>query len=190
ARLCLRMALDRPELVRALVLVGGSPGLATGLDRDTRRKADEHLAGDIEHVGTSVFLQRWLGQRMFATLTPTPEDLAARRANPPEGLAAALRAFGVGAQEPLWGRLAQLDMPVLLVAGELDVKFTVVSERMAAAIGRNAQAATLPGCGHAAHLEQPDVFCRLVWRALDPTAGHDENRANSPGSGTTRRTAT
>ncbi len=29
ARLCLRLALDRPELVRGLVLVGGSPGLAT-----------------------------------------------------------------------------------------------------------------------------------------------------------------
>jgi 2-succinyl-6-hydroxy-2,4-cyclohexadiene-1-carboxylate synthase len=196
ARLCLRLVLDRPELVRALVLVGGSPGLSTQLERDARLSADDRLADDIEGVGTAVFLRRWLSQRMFATLTPTDEDLADRRANPPEGLASALRAFGVGAQEPLWGRLPELEMPVLIVAGELDVKFTTVGERMAAAIGTNARATTLPGCGHAAHLEQPDAFCRLVWAALDPGAAHDgppspeavENRASRSGSGTTRRT--
>jgi 2-succinyl-6-hydroxy-2,4-cyclohexadiene-1-carboxylate synthase len=191
ARLCLRLALERPELARGLVLVGGSPGLTTDLERTARRAADAQLADDIEGVGTAVFLRRWLSQRMFATLTPTDDDLAARRANPPEGLATALRAFGVGTQEPLWGRLAELEMPVLLVAGELDGKFAVTGERMAAAIGANATAVTVPGCGHAAHLEQPDTFCRLVWRALAPKADHGasaENRMSSPGSGSTLRT--
>jgi len=181
ARLCLRLALDRPELVRGLVLMGGSPGLTTDLERTSRLAADGQLADDIERVGTAVFLRRWLSQRMFATLTPTDDDLAARRANPPEGLAAALRSFGVGAQESLWGRLAELEMPVVLVAGELDGKFAVAGERMAAAIGPNAEAVTLEGCGHAAHLEQPDAFCRLVWRALDPKAAHAES---PPASGT------
>ena len=185
ARLCLQLALDRPELVRGLVLVGGSPGLSTDLERTTRLRADEQLADDIEKVGTAAFLRRWLGQRMFATLTPTDEDLEGRRANSPEGLAAALRALGVGAQQPLWGRLAELEMPVLLVAGELDAKFTVAGERMAAAIGPNARAVTLPGCGHAAHLERPAEFCRLVWTGLDPRAAHPatENRSSSSGSG-------
>ena len=189
-RLCLKLALERPERVRALVLVGGSPGLSTPLERAGRRQADEQLADDIEKVGTATFLRRWLTQRMFATLDPTEEDLEGRRANPPEGLAAALRTLGVAAQEPLWARLAELEMPVLLVAGELDAKFTVTSERMAAAIGPNADAVTVPGCGHAAHLERPDAFCRLVWTALDPRAAHTatENRANNDGSGTTRRT--
>jgi 2-succinyl-6-hydroxy-2,4-cyclohexadiene-1-carboxylate synthase len=190
ARLCLRLALERPELVRGLVLVGGSPGLSTSLERASRRQADEQLADDIEKVGTARFLRRWLSQRMFATLTPTEDDLESRRANPAEGLAAALRTLGVAAQEPLWGRLAELEMPVLLVAGELDAKFTVTGERMAAAIGPNADAVTLPGCGHAAHLERPDAFCRLVWTALDPRGGHTPTakRAMSDGSGTTRRT--
>ncbi|MEA2826486.1 MAG: 2-succinyl-6-hydroxy-2,4-cyclohexadiene-carboxylate synthase [Actinomycetota bacterium] len=190
ARLCLRLALERPELVRGLVLVGGSPGLSTSIERDARRQADEQLADDIEKIGTASFLRRWLSQRMFATLTPTEEDLESRRANPAAGLAGALRTLGVAAQEPLWGRLAELEMPVLLVAGELDAKFTVTGERMAAAVGPNAHAATLPGCGHAAHLEQPDAFCRLVWAALDPRTAHSATakRASSDGSGTTRRT--
>jgi len=189
ARLCLRLALERPDLVRGLVLVGGSPGIATPPERTARLAADGQLADDIERIGTVAFLRRWLAQRMFATLTPTEDDLDGRRANPPEGLAAALRALGIGAQEPLWGRLGELEMPVLLVAGELDAKFAVAGERMAAAIGANAHAVVLPGRGHAAHLEEPDAFCRLVWTALDPRAPHTENRATSSGSGATRRTA-
>ena len=39
------------------------------------------------------------------------------------GLAASRRLAGTGAQEPLWYRLAELEMPVLLVAGERDEKF-------------------------------------------------------------------
>ena len=180
--------------MRGLVLVGGSPGLTTDLERRSRLAADDQLADDILNVGTTAFLRRWLSQRMFATLNPTDEDLESRRANPPDGLAAALRSLGVAAQEPLWGRLAELEMPVLIVSGELDAKFTILGERMAAKIGRNAQAVTLPGCGHAVHLEQPDAFCRLVWAALDPNADHDplagpdEKRASSAGSGATRRT--
>jgi 2-succinyl-6-hydroxy-2,4-cyclohexadiene-1-carboxylate synthase len=191
-RLCLKLALERRELVRALVLVGGSPGLSTSLERAARRQADEQLADDIEKVGTAAFLRRWLSQRMFSTLDPTDDDLESRRANPAEGLAGALRTLGVAAQEPLWGRLAELEMPVLLVAGELDVKFTVTGERMAAAIGPNATAVTMPACGHAAHLERPDAFCRLMWTALDPRTTHTdtENLSSSAGSGTTRRTGT
>src|SRR4029453_15144251 len=35
-RLCLRLALDRPDLVRALVLIGGSPGIADAGGRAER----------------------------------------------------------------------------------------------------------------------------------------------------------
>jgi pimeloyl-ACP methyl ester carboxylesterase len=78
------------------------------------------------------------------------------------GLAWALRALGTGAQAPLWDRLAGLRPPTLLVAGELDAKFTAVARRMAAAIGPTAQVALVPGAGHAAHLERPaEVAARI-----------------------------
>jgi len=161
-RLCLRLAVDRPDLVRRLVLVGASPGLADATERAARRRSDEALAADIERVGTGRFLRRWLGQPLFATLRPTPADVAARALNPPAGLAAALRRLGTAAQEPLWGRLGELDMPVLLVAGAADAKFAALARGMAAAIGPNATVELVPGAGHAAHLERPDVFCALL----------------------------
>lgn len=161
-RLCLRLALDRPGLVRALVLVGATAGLADARERAERRAEDERLAAEIERDGTDAFLQRWLARPLFATLHPSPDDVAARRRNPPAGLAAALRTLGTGAQEPLWDRLTELAMPVLLVAGDGDAKFAALAQRMAAAVGPNATVARVPGAGHAAHLERPDAFCRLL----------------------------
>ncbi len=174
ARLCLRLALDRPDLVERLVLLGGSPGLASADERAERRAADDRLADNIERIGTEAFLDTWLSQSMFASLTPTTNDLAARRANPSDGLAYALRRLGIGAQEPLWDRLGELAMPLLVVAGGLDAKFIALGREMVAAIGDNATFASVPGCGHAAHLEDPEGFCRTVEGFL-----HAVNRESS-----------
>ncbi len=165
-RLCLRLALDRPDLVGALALVGASPGLDDPAERATRRRADEALAVQIETDGTTAFVDGWLRQPMFAGLSPSPGDRAARDANPPGGLAAALRLLGTGTQEPLWDRLGELTMPVLLVVGEHDVKYTALAERMATAIP-NATVVRTPGAGHAAHLERPGEWTAAVTAFLD-----------------------
>ena len=161
-RLCLRLAVDRPDLVQALVLIGASPGLADEGERAARRASDEALADEIERIGTAAFLARWLARPMFSGLQPQPVDLEARLANTPAGLATALRRLGTGVQEPLWDRLGELHMPVLAVAGEEDRKYTGIAEAMAGTIGGRAEAVTLAGAGHAAHLERPASFCRLL----------------------------
>lgn len=193
-RLCLRLSLDRPDLVTALVLVGASPGLADASERAARREADEALAAVIERGSTNAFLDRWLAQPLFAGFRASPEDLAARRANPPDGLAAALRVLGTGVQEPLWDRLGELAVPVLLVAGADDAKFSALARRMARRmadiLGRSRPALAPPsltgsegggrpvaaaavevalvaGAGHAAHLEQPAPFVAVVRDFLD-----------------------
>ncbi len=170
ARLCLRLALDRPDLVPALVLVGASPGLGDDGERAARRASDEALADEIERIGTAAFLDSWLAQPMFSTLQPEPVDLEARLANTSTGLATALRRLGTGQQEPVWDRLAELDMPVLAVAGDDDVKFARLARDMADAIGVNAEVVAVAGAGHAAHLERPAGFSRLLaaFLALHP----------------------
>ena len=82
------------------------------------------------------------------------------------GLATALRQLGTGAQEPLWDRLDELTMPVLLVVGESDAKFNDVANRMAAAIPQ-ARVVAIPGAGHAAHLERPTEWTAAVTEFVD-----------------------
>lgn len=161
-RLCLRLAVDRPDLVQSLVLVGASPGISDPAERAARAESDAGLAADIERLGTAAFVERWLAQPLFENFTPAPADLAARRANASGGLAAALRRLGTGVQEPLWSRLATLRMPVLAIAGQDDTRYMHLAEEMADAIGVNAQVVALAGAGHAAHLERPASFARLL----------------------------
>jgi 2-succinyl-6-hydroxy-2,4-cyclohexadiene-1-carboxylate synthase len=161
-RLCLRLALDRPDLVSALVLIGGSPGIADPRERAERRAADEALARTIERDGVEAFLDAWLAGPLFATLPREAAGREERLANTAEGLASGLRRLGTGAQEPLWDRLGELRPPVLLVAGELDRKFAGIAREMAAAIGPAARVALVPGAGHAAHLERPAETAALL----------------------------
>lgn len=159
ARLCLRLALDNPRFVEALALVSGTPGIRAAGEREARRAEDERRAQDLEREGVDLFLDRWLAQRLFETL---PREAAMlddrRRGNTVWRLAHQLRALGQGGQEPLWDRLGELEMPVLLVTGGYDRAYSSVARQMAAEIGPNAQVATVARAGHALQLEQPEAL--------------------------------
>jgi 2-succinyl-6-hydroxy-2,4-cyclohexadiene-1-carboxylate synthase len=162
-RLCLALALERPDLVEELVLVSASPGIADERERAVRRVADEQLALDVERDGLDSFLDRWLDQPLFASL---PRDVARvderRRNNSVDRITHQLRALGQGVQPSLWDRLPQLTMPVTLVTGAYDRKYTDLAVQMAAAIGGHARTVVVPRAGHALHLEQPDALASVL----------------------------
>jgi 2-succinyl-6-hydroxy-2,4-cyclohexadiene-1-carboxylate synthase len=64
----------------------------------------------------------------------------------------------------VWHRLSELRMPVVLIAGERDQKYVTIAERMAERIP-NAQVVTVPGAGHAVHLEAPDLIAGVIAEA-------------------------
>jgi 2-succinyl-6-hydroxy-2,4-cyclohexadiene-1-carboxylate synthase len=160
-RLCMHLALAYPHLVDRLVLLGTNPGIPDDDDRQARRDADEQLAMAVERDGVPQFLNRWLANPLFATLQPSEADRTDRLRNTPEGLASSLRLAGTGAQDSLWGRLQELQMPTLVLAGDLDTKFTDIGRQLAAGLPR-ARFAGIPGAGHAAHLEQPMVTAATI----------------------------
>ena len=83
------------------------------------------------------------------------------------GLADSLERAGTGSQAPSWHALAQLAMPVLVLAGADDAKFVALAQRLAEATGSNATLAVIDGAGHTAHLEQPERFLAAVRPWLD-----------------------
>jgi 2-succinyl-6-hydroxy-2,4-cyclohexadiene-1-carboxylate synthase len=164
-RLCLRLALDRPGVVRGLVLLSSSPGIADDAERAARREADEKLAREVERDGVDAFLDRWLRQPLFATLPPDAAGLEERRAgNTVTTITHALRVLGAGAQEPLWGRLPDLEPPLLPVAGTLDEKYVDIAFGMAARVGPNVHPVLIGGAGHAVHLESPEQVASVLRR--------------------------
>jgi len=170
-RCCLTLALEHPELVDALVLVGATAGILDEAERAGRRAADEALAGRLEAAdgrahGLEDFLRDWLAGPLFAHLDAEQADVPSRLANTPRGLAASLRTMGTGTQAPSYDRLAGLEMPVTLVTGATDERFGALARQMAAAIGPNAHHEVVPGVGHAVPFEAPDAFAALLARCL------------------------
>ena len=161
-RVALRLALDNPRVVERLIVIGTTAGIDDADARAERRRADEERAVALEGDGVDAFLDAWLTQPMLATLAPTPEDLASRRANDAAGLASSLRSCGTATMDPPWwdelGALGMAKVPVTVVVGEHDPKFTALGERLVAAIGPAAGLEVIAGTGHACHLERPAAF--------------------------------
>jgi 2-succinyl-6-hydroxy-2,4-cyclohexadiene-1-carboxylate synthase len=162
ARFLLHLGLANPEVVNGLVLLGATGGLDDPEARAERRRVDEGMAARLERDGVDAFLSAWLALPLFAGLSTEMQFLSERMENTIEGLAESLRQAGTGTQDPLWSKLHRLEMPVLLLAGALDVKFAAEAERLGASIGDNATVALIPDAGHAAHLEQPEAFLAVL----------------------------
>ncbi len=188
-RMALHVALAYPNQVEGLVLISTTPGIEAPEERKARRAADDTLATRIHTEGTETFLDFWLAQPLFRTLPPESAGREARLANKPDGLASSLRLAGTGSQEPLWDRLAQLSersLPVLLIAGALDRKYSDQAARMAAAIGPTARVVIVNGAGHACHLEHPEVVAAAISAMVDeigpPSSGRAGGSEGKPNS--------
>jgi 2-succinyl-6-hydroxy-2,4-cyclohexadiene-1-carboxylate synthase len=190
ARLALGVAARHPECVASLVLLAGRAGIEDPLERAARLAADEALAGRIVTIGIEAFVDEWLAQPLFASLerlgrAALAAEREARLANDAGGLAASLRALGPAAQPPLFDALADLRMPVLLVAGALDERFVEIAHSLAQRLP-DAECCVIADAGHAAHLEQPAAFHSAVAGFLRRAA----RRAHSAFPHTVQETAT
>ena len=151
---------------RGLILESASPGLEDPAERAERRMSDEAQAASIEREGIAAFIERWEHLPLFASQRTLPfkyrEVLHRQRLqNNAIGLAQSLRGVGTGVQPSLYAQLPTLHIPVLLIAGELDTKFTTIAKHMAQALPQS-QLHIIPAAGHTVHLEQPQLFTSLV----------------------------
>ena len=160
---------------RALILESASPGLADPGEREQRRLSDETLAASIERDGVPAFIERWENLPLFASQKTLPLDCREklhqqRLQNSATGLAQSLRGVGTGVQPSLHAQLPTLNIPVLLIAGELDAKFTTIARHMAQALPQS-QLHIIPAAGHTVHLERPQAFASLVGNFIKCTCG-------------------
>ncbi len=73
--------------------------------------------------------------------------------------------MGTGSQRSYWTCLPELEMPVLLVTGELDPKFCAIAREMEELLP-NAEHCII-SAGHAIHVEKPAEFATMVMERLN-----------------------
>ena len=170
-RVVLALAVAHPEACRSLTLIGATAGIADPAERRRRRVADEALARQIDEQGLAHFVEHWMALPMWDTLRSRlsadewQASIRQRLTCNPVGLANSLRAAGTGAMAPLWDRLAALDVPTLIMCGELDAKFVTIGHEMNSLLP-DSELVVLAGAGHAAHLEAPDSCASAISRHL------------------------
>ncbi len=165
-RLALYMALNQPKMMRSLTLESASPGISDAVERDARRQQDEALAERVERESMRSFVDYWQDLPLFRSqallsVSTRRQVREQRLSNAAEGLALSLRGMGTGVQPALWARLHELQIPTLLIVGELDEKFVAINRHMADGIP-HARVEVVAGAGHTVHLERPQPFAKAA----------------------------
>ncbi len=164
-RMALAAALQQPDLARQLVLIGATAGVADQRERQQRQSADGELAARLRREGPPAFLDYWLSLPLFAGLTGEQQCRAERLEHWGSGVPETLELRGTGSMEPLWGQLADLATPTLVIAGAEDLKFVEIGQQLVASMGSTARFEAIPGAGHACHLSHAAAVAGAIMGA-------------------------
>ncbi|MBC8478897.1 MAG: 2-succinyl-6-hydroxy-2,4-cyclohexadiene-1-carboxylate synthase [FCB group bacterium] len=164
-RLALALAMEHPQNIASLILESASPGLKALSERDKRKNRDAELAELITR-DFPAFLTIWQSLPMFSNQRDRNvsewEKVKKIRENCfPPGLAWSLKTCGTGAQPSYWDKLSGLDIPVLLITGEEDQKFTAIAEEMKGLIP-DGEHKSIRRSGHTTHLDQKKLFIEVT----------------------------
>lgn len=173
-RLALALALRHPERVASLQLISADPGLRGAEERAARVRWEDELAALAESAPLSTFVDVWEALPLFLTQQKVAEsERLAQRRQRLEHLGAAiawnLRTLGTGRMPELWSQLGALRLPVRVITGALDEKFTRIGRELSERVP-GLQHVVIEGAGHNVALEAPDALSEILARPLpDPS---------------------
>ncbi len=173
--LAMNVALTHPSRVRALIIVDAGPS-GLELDVETPAKfAEAELAfkaGDLDRVA-ELETQIWFDGM---NRTPSQVNQAMRAlAYAMNRHALSLDAQGLGkrlpdSQTPAAERLAELDIPVLVIVGAQDTPFILAAADYMLQHIRSARKVIIEDAAHLPNMDQPEQFQRAVTVFLDDLA--------------------
>ncbi|MEU5398094.1 alpha/beta fold hydrolase [Streptomyces sp. NPDC005963] len=171
-----RLALRRPELVRSLVLADSTRG--SGRTPDAAAAMRER-ASELNRDGVREFARvrapRLLSDRASASAVAAVREVMAASVRLP-GYAEAAASM---ADTDHTAALPGLELPTLVLVGEHDRVTGVQESRTIHRLIPDSRLAVIPGAGHLANQERPDLFTALVADFLA------EQDGGAPGPATT-----
>lgn len=174
--LALDFALTEPSRVKALIMASSGPG---GLELDVPMPAifkeaeRAYKEGDLDRVA-EIETQIW-----FDGMGRSPAQVSQRMrrlAYKMNRTALNHEAKGLGkrmpdVKSPAAGRLATLELPVLVVVGAQDIPYILAAADHVVGIIRSARKVVLEDAAHLCNMDQPEAFQRTVRGFLDTVGG-------------------
>lgn len=163
-RLGLYLMLTFPQIFHKVILESISPGLENKTERLQRIQNDEKLVETLIEGNFKIFLENWYSQPLFKSLQSHPNFpklIENRLQNRSIELAKSLRYMGTGQQPPLWKKLRQNQIPLLLLVGELDKKFIEINQKMAS-LCPISRLEIISNTGHNIHIENPQIYSKII----------------------------
>jgi len=165
-RIALAYAIKYPEEIEALIIESGSYNEEGVWNRLARRRGDRKLAKKIVVNGMKWFDEYWSNLPIFITQEKLPESLKAeisrrRQGNTDYALANTLLSTGQGTLPCLKRYLNKLDIPILYICGEYDLRYRQIGT-MFTAHNNTIACRVINKAGHNTHLEKPTIFCNEV----------------------------
>ena len=145
----------------AAVIVSAHPGLEDADERCARLAQDAGWATKAFGGDWQKFLEEWNAQSVLAGEAPRDAEASARLVMRRREIARSFVDWSLGAQEPMWGELGRIKVPVLWVVGERDEKFHRLGERAVSQMSQ-ARLAVAPGAGHRVPWECREWFAARV----------------------------
>ena len=157
--LALRFALDRPERVAGVVVLNSNSAAGTPEWRENARAGMTAMAAKARAEGTDFLKETRLYPAQGTRLPHEARALLTRDFErlTPAGFAGTAEALVIDVNA--FERLGSLQVPALVVIGNRDHDFVKSAPRFVVRMPRDlVDTFTIEGAGHAANLEQPDLF--------------------------------
>jgi pimeloyl-ACP methyl ester carboxylesterase len=155
----LRFALEHPARVAGLVIINSNSAAGTPRWRQETQPRLEEMARRIRSDGVAFLRDSRLYPARSQRLPPDARQRLARDFDRLQPAGVAGTAESLVARVNAYERLGELLPPTLVVVGDRDKDFVLNAPRMVASMRRNAvQMVTIEDAGHAANLEQPELF--------------------------------
>lgn len=158
-RIALHALLEKNHPWDAAVIIAAHPGLENEEKKMARREQDTDWSVKCLHGQWESFLQEWQAQGILQDSGSLSDRVPLRLRR--KEIARSFLDWSLGAQENLWPRLPEIDVPVLWLTGERDEKFSAIASRAVSMMPR-AHHQVIAAAGHRLPWQESQAFTKTV----------------------------
>ncbi|MFU8860146.1 MAG: alpha/beta fold hydrolase [Cyclonatronaceae bacterium] len=148
------------ETVKGLILESTTPGLRDKSERLERAKMEALMVQEIR-ADLPGFLTKWKTNPLFKKGKSSALLEKIQSDTNPAGAAASLTSFGSGSVEPVWNELENLNIPVLILAGESDLRYRSIAIETEKQI-KYSTLQIIECAGHRIHSDNPEQYISAI----------------------------